>query len=61
METFVVAKNINGQLVVLCPWCKKRHFHGALGGFGVRAAHCASGPGVGREYVLIDAPKPPPK
>lgn len=34
----------NSNLVVWCPWCETLHWHGAAGGGGNRAAHCADGP-----------------
>lgn len=44
---------------VRCPYCGRRHYHGAGGGFGPRVAHCpdlAPGrPVPGREngYILV--------
>jgi hypothetical protein len=37
-----------------CPYCGRRHYHGARGGAGHRAAHCP-GPARGMEkgYILI--------
>ena len=46
--------------VARCPFCAKRHFHGAGSAnehppdlVGQRVAHCRTGPGRGREYFLI--------
>jgi hypothetical protein len=40
------------QLVIDCPWCGGRHFHGA----GADPAHPEYGH---REYVLVPARRPP--
>lgn len=54
-----------GDLVIVCPWCRKTHRHGAGGdlahlSYGHRAAHCdekfslaKARPGESRGYVLV--------
>lgn len=43
------------QIVVICPFCGKKHYHGGGNGpephLGGRAAHCLNGPPRG--YVLL--------
>ena len=46
-----------GDLVILCPWCRKTHRHGAGGdpahlAYGHRVAHCDA-PGSSAGYVLV--------
>lgn len=49
----VIAHRDGAHLVIRCPFCHKRHHHGAgTGGpdaYGHRVAHCGDGPG----YVLV--------
>ncbi len=52
------AKTVRLWIVPRCPWCGKRHTHGAgctqdnpLDFLGHREAHCLNG--SGRDYVLV--------
>jgi hypothetical protein len=51
-----------GDLVILCPWCRKTHHHGAGGdlahlAYGHRVAHCDA-PGSSAGYVLVPEVSP---
>lgn len=48
----VVAVVRGRTAVVRCPFCQRRHVHGA-NSYGLRTAHCADG--VTRAYVLMPA------
>jgi len=48
----VMATRVGGQLVIVCPWCGHKHFHGGGAspgdGDGHRVAHCDA---LGGYYV----------
>jgi hypothetical protein len=52
----ISARRIDGQLVITCPWCGKKHHHGAgtnIGdGDGHRVAHSTDNKNPG--YVLCE-------
>jgi hypothetical protein len=39
--TVLPAYRRGNQLVVICPHCRREHYHGADGGDGHRLGHCA--------------------
>lgn len=52
MERTPVIRRTENQVVILCPYCKKEHFHGKVGIPGYRVAHCM----IGKQYEIIDEP-----
>jgi hypothetical protein len=47
----VLAEIRNGQAVVHCPFCGKKHFHGALAGH--RLSHCEQGALNHPGYIIV--------
>lgn len=51
-RVIVEAVPVGRSLVVLrCPFCSRKHWHGFAGGYGHRVAHCLDPDGRG--YVLV--------
>jgi len=45
----------SNHFVVLCPHCRRLHYHGAAGGGGHVASHCSDSAAARMGYVLAPA------
>jgi excisionase family DNA binding protein len=55
----IPCKKVGSELIFLtpCPYCGRKHTHGAGGGGGHRAAHCPDEIKQGRKYIKVPESK----
>jgi hypothetical protein len=54
-EVVAVRRGTNSLVVLRCPYCGKKHYHGLAGGYGGRTADCWPHPDAAMKgYILVE-------